>query len=77
MVIVVKWPLIAKTESPASASNYRGMQLSLRSYEPDANFTSDLKVYIAEIEQRLANDSSASRTDNLFSPNESDFYRQV
>lgn len=57
---------IAKTESPELRSIYRGMELSLRSYLPDANFTADLKAYTADLYSDLAQGHKVLRTGNLF-----------
>ncbi len=56
----------AKAESPELIPIYRGMELSLRSYLPDTNLAADLKTYIADIEQNLAQDHKVLRTGNLF-----------
>lgn len=57
---------IAKTESPEQLPIYSGMELSLRSYSPDPNFTADLKSYIAQVDQNLERGDKALRTGNLF-----------
>ena len=56
---------IAKTESPELVPIYRGMELSLRSYLPDANLAADLKTYAADIERNLAQGHKVLRTGNL------------
>ncbi len=57
---------IAKAESPELLPIYRGMELSLRSYLPDASLAADLKTYTADIERNLAQDHEVLRTGNLF-----------
>ncbi|MEO8003023.1 MAG: putative peptide modification system cyclase [Arenimonas sp.] len=57
---------IAKTESPELLLNFRRMELAIRSYYPDSNFTADLKAYIDDINRKLNQDSLVPRTNELF-----------
>lgn len=57
---------IAATESPELLPNFSRMELTLRSYLSDPNFSADLKAYIDETNRKLIQDRSAARVDNLF-----------
>ena len=57
---------LAKTESPELVNNYRGMALSLRSYQTDPRFKTDLDSYIDQIDKALEKESGATRIGNLF-----------
>ena len=57
---------ISKTESPELLFNFRRMELTLRSYHPNSNFTADLKAYIDDINRELNQDRMAPRSNNLF-----------
>lgn len=52
---------VAEKASPLNSATYRGIRLSLRSYDPDPAFNSDLRAYLKQQTSLLANANALDR----------------